>query len=326
MNETGEDSVWGKDEQTCLRAIQRFKTKNRAMGIPEHIDPEPQTIEIEWPIDPVPLNVQKAVGKLIVKRGEFGFLETERVDEIARIIEEYPIGLEQSLSLRAAINQEKSVYSHRRIMDRKKDLRRRYENGTGILELAKLVDGPPVNVFRAILTARNHSKNRIKMMLKEPGRMNERDQEQFRIAEEADRVANVDQSETHLAADLFEDILCDHFESLGVRFRRQGELSKEQILSEGRPIRTPDLLFLDDLRINGIPCAWIDAKHFFGSALSFPRKKTQKQVNRYTEVYGQGAIIYRHGFCDGLHLRGAQKLDAMPVDLSRLIEHNESRS
>ena len=55
-------------------------------------------------------------------------------------------------------------------------------------------------------------------------------------------------------------------------------------------------------------------------------KKTQKQVNRYTEVYGQGAIIYRHGFCDGLHLRGAQKLDAMPVDLSRLIEHNESRS
>ena len=69
MNETGEGSVWGKDEQTCLRAIQRFKTKNRAMGIPEHIDPEPQTIEIEWPIDPVPLNVQKAVGKLIVKRG-----------------------------------------------------------------------------------------------------------------------------------------------------------------------------------------------------------------------------------------------------------------
>ena len=316
----------GKDTQTCLRAIRRFETKNRPMGIPENIDPEPETIEIEWPINPVPLDVQKVIGKLIVKRGEFGFLEEERVDEIAQIIEKYPIGIEQALSLRSAINQEKSVYSHRRIMDQKKELRQRYENGIGILELAKYVDGPPVNVFRAILTARNHSKNRIKMMLKEPGRMSEYDQEQFRIAEQADRVANVDQSETHLAADLFEDILCEHFESLGVRFRRQGELSKEQIISEGRPVRTPDLLFLDDLRINGIPCAWIDAKHFFGSALSFPRKKTQKQVDRYTEVYGQGAIIYRHGFCDGLHLRGAQKLDAMPVDLSRLIEHNESRS
>ncbi len=326
MDNTERKSDWGKDTQTCLRAIRRFETKIRPMGIPENIDPEPETIEIEWPINPVPLDVQKVIGKLIVKRGEFGFLEEERVDEIAQIIEKYPIGIEQALSLRSAINQEKSVYSHRRIMDQKKELRRRYENGTGILELAKYVDGPPVNVFRAILTARNHSKNRIKMMLKEPGRMSEYDQEQFRIAEQADRVANVDQSETHLAADLFEDILCEHFESLGVRFRRQGELSKEQIISEGRPVRTPDLLFLDDLRINGIPCAWIDAKHFFGSALSFPRKKTQKQVDRYTEVYGQGAIIYRHGFCDGLNLRGAQKLDAMPVDLSRLIEHNESRS
>ena len=326
MEDTEVDPAWGKDTHTCLRAIRRFKAKNRAMGIPENIDPEPQTIDIEWASNPVPLDVQKIVGKLIVKRGEFGFLESDRVDEIAQIIEKYPIGIEQALSLRSAINQEKSVYSHRRIMDQKKELRRRYEDGTGILELAKFVDGPPVNVFRAILAARNHSKNRIKMMLKEPGRMSERDQEQFQIAEDADRVANVDQSETHIAADLFEDILCDHFESLGVRFRRQGELSKEQILSEGRPIRTPDLLFLDDLRINGIPCAWIDAKHFFGSALSFPRKKTQKQVDRYTEVYGQGAIIYRHGFCDGLHLRGAQKLDAMPVNLSRLIEHNESRS
>ena len=49
------------------------------------------------------------------------------------------------------------------------------------------------------------------------------------------------------------------------------------------------------------------------------------QIDRYTEEYGQGAIIYRHGFCDGLKLRGAQKLDAGPVDLSILIEHNESR-
>ena len=324
--EAEEDSAWGEDGHTCRRAIRRFKTKNRAMGIPENIDPEPQTIKIEWPVNPVPIEVQKSVGKRVVKRGEFGFLSDEGVEEIAEIIKEYPITLEQALSLRAAINQEKSVYSHHRIMNRKKELKRRYDNGADILELAKIVDGPPVNVFRAILSARNFGKSRIKNLLKEPKKMNERDREQFQIAEESDRVANVDQTETHLAADLFEEILCDHFESVGVRFRRQSELVKEQIAEEGRPIRTPDLLFLDDLRINGIPCAWIDAKHFFGSALSFPRKKTQKQVDRYTEAYGQGAIIYRHGFCGGLNLRGAQKLDAGPVDLSVLIEHNESRS
>ena len=49
-------------------------------------------------------------------------------------------------------------------------------------------------------------------MLKEPKMMDERDQEQFKIAEEADRVSNVDQTETHIAADLFEDVLCNHFD------------------------------------------------------------------------------------------------------------------
>ena len=142
MDNIERKSDWGKDTQTCLRAIRRFETKIRPMGIPEDIDPEPETIEIEWPINPVPLDVQKIIGKLIVKRGEFGFLEEERVDEIAQIIEKYPIGIEQALSLRSAINQEKSVYSHRRIMDQKKELRRRYENGTGILELAKESEHP----------------------------------------------------------------------------------------------------------------------------------------------------------------------------------------
>jgi hypothetical protein len=324
---SGRESEWDvRDELTCQKAINRFSIEPRPMGIPREIEPKPRTINIDWPINPVPIDVQKNVGKRVVKRGEFGFLSDEGVEEIANIIKDFPITLEQALSLRAAINQEKSVYSHHRIMNRKKELKRKYDNGADILELAKLVDGPPVNVFRAVLSARNYGKNRIKTLLKEPGRMNERDQEQFRIAEDSDRVANVDQTETHLAADLFEDILCDHFEAIGIRFRKQGELVKEQVEEEGRPIRTPDLLFLDDLRINGVPCAWIDAKHFFGSALSFPRKKTQKQVDRYTEAYGHGAIIYRHGFCDGLNLRGAQKLDAGPIDLSVLIEHNEKRS
>ena len=39
--------------------------------------------------------------------------------------------------------------------------------------------------------------------------------------------------------------------------------------------------------------------------MTFPRKKTQKQVDRYVNEYGQGAIVYRHGFCETLKLRGA---------------------
>ena len=201
---------------------------------------------------------------------------------------------------------------------------RKYDGGESVLSLSKRYDFPPVNLFRAILSARNWSKNRIKETLREPERkLNERDLKEFRKAEAEDRVTHVNQSETHHAADLFEKVLCDHFEENGVRFRTQTELLKEQVEAEGRPVRTPDLLMLDHVEINGVPVAWIDAKHFYGANLSFQRKKTQKQVNRYVEEWGHGAIIYRHGFCDGLKLKGAILLDASPIDLTELIEHNQ---
>ena len=43
--------------------------------------------------------------------------------------------------------------------------------------------------------------------------MNDRDQEEFAKAEEADKVSSVNQSDTQTAAEVFEDILCAHFDS-----------------------------------------------------------------------------------------------------------------
>ena len=108
--------------------------------------------------------------------------------------------------------------------------------------------------------------------------MNERDQEEFAKAEEADKVSSVNQSDTQTAAEVFEDILCAHFDSLDIRFRRQEDLLREQKESEGRAVVTPDLLLLDDVRINGVPCAWIDAKHFYGADLRFPRRRLRNKL------------------------------------------------
>ena len=204
-------------------------------------------------------------------------------------------------------------------MRRSNELSRRYDSGESVIALSKRFDAPPVNTFRAILTGRGWTKTRIKDTLnKNPSKLNQRDKEQFELAESVDRVSSVNQTETQNAAEVFEEILCDHFSSLGIRFRRQEELLREQTKEEGRAIITPDLLLIDDVRINGIPCAWIDAKHFFGADLKFPKKKTQKQVDRYVAEYGHGALVYRHGFCDGLRLRGAIKLDSSPLNLKPL--------
>ncbi len=314
------------DNQAVERALSRFTIDPPPMGFIQDIDPPAKVVKINWKLNAVPKSVQNKASPLVCSPGEFGFLPEERVNQIAKKIEKLDITLEQSLSLRSALNQEKSVYSHGRLMSRSNELKRRYDSGESVLSLSTRFDAPPVNVFRAILTGRGWSKNKIKETLKAPSKLNERDREQFQIAESADRVSSVNQSETQNAAEVFEEILCDYFSSLNVRFRRQEELLDEQKKSEGRAIITPDLLLLDDVRINGIPCAWIDAKHFFGADLRFPRKKTQKQVDRYVKEYGQGAIVYRHGFCDTLKLKGAILLDSSPLDLQPLATFHESLS
>ncbi len=307
------------------RALARFSLNPRPMGIPQVIDPPPKKINIRWNTNAVSKEVQIAAGKISCIPGEFGFLPEDRVQEIAEQLKGMPISLEQALSLRAALNQEKSVYSHSKLMRRSNEISRRYESGESIIALSKRFDAPPVNTFRAVLTGRGWTKTRIKDTLnKNPSKLNQRDREQFELAESVDRVSSVNQTETQNAAEVFEEILCDHFDELGVRFRRQEELLNEQTKTEGRAIITPDLLLLDDVRINGVPCAWIDAKHFFGADLKFPKKKTQKQVDRYVAEYGQGALVYRHGFCHGLRLRGAIKLDSTQLDLKPLEEFHEN--
>jgi len=315
----------GAKSEEIERALARFTVNPRPMGIPKAINPPPEKVEIKWKTKAVTREVQNKAGKIACIPGEFGFLPEERVQQIAVKLDGMPITLEQALSLRAALNQEKSVYSHSKLMRRSNELSRRYDSGESVIALSKRFDAPPVNTFRAILTGRGWTKTRIKETLnKNPSKLNKRDREQFELAESVDRVSSVNQTETQTAAEVFEEILCSYFESVGVRFRRQEELLREQTKSEGRAIITPDLLLLDDVRINGIPCAWIDAKHFFGADLKFPKKKTQKQVDRYVAEYGQGALVYRHGFCDGLRLRGAIKLDSSPLDLKPLEDFHEN--
>ena len=314
------------DKEAVERALSRFTVDPPPMGFTQDIDPPATTVNINWKLNAVPKSVQNKASPLVCSPGEFGFLPEERVEQIAKKIEKLDITLEQSLSLRSALNQEKSVYSHGRLMSRANELKRRYDSGESVLSLSTRFDAPPVNVFRAILTGRGWSKNKIKETLKAPSKLNQRDREQFQLAESSDRVSSVNQSETQSAAEVFEDILCNYFNSLNIRFRRQEELLDEQKKSEGRAIITPDLLLLDDVRINGIPCAWIDAKHFFGADLRFPRKKTQKQVDRYVNEYGQGAIVYRHGFCETLKLRGAILLDSSPLNLQPLATFHEKLS
>ena len=298
-------------------AENRFERQPRPMAFPVDLE-APRTFRLSWRPEPVPLEAEERVASLVVKRGDFGWLTDERVDEMAAALEDENMTLEQALSLRSALLQQKTVYSHHKLRSKGKELARQYREGASIVDLSKKYDFPPVNVFRVVLESMGWSKKRIKESLRHPSSMKQREREEFEAAEAVDRVSSVDQSETQVKADLFEDILADWFEQQGIRLRRQPEMVKEQSELLGRPVRTPDLLFLDHVYINDQPVAWIDAKHFYGSDVDFQRKKMKKQMNRYIEEWGSGAIMFRHGFSENLYLPGVLMLDASPIDLSRL--------
>ncbi|DAC68645.1 MAG TPA: hypothetical protein D7I13_03365 [Candidatus Poseidoniales archaeon] len=298
-------------------AENRFERQPRPMAFPVDLE-APRTFRLSWRPEPVPLQAEERVASLVVKRGDFGWLTDERVDEMAAALEDENMTLEQALSLRSALLQQKTVYSHHKLRSKGKELARQYREGASIVDLSKKYDFPPVNVFRVVLESMGWSKKRIKESLRHPSSMKQREREEFEAAEAVDRVSSVDQSETQVKADLFEDILADWFEQQGIRLRRQPEMVKEQSELLGRPVRTPDLLFLDHVYINDQPVAWIDAKHFYGSDVDFQRKKMKKQMNRYIEEWGSGAIMFRHGFSENLYLPGVLMLDASPIDLSRL--------
>lgn len=285
------------------------------MGFPDEIK-APNNHSFEWHVNPVPLKDEETLAKFVIRKGEFGWLEDSRVDEIANFVEDKNMTLDQALSLRSALLQQKTVYSHGRLKSRAKALFRLYNEGVSVVDLSKRFDFPPMNIFRIILTEKRWSKSRIKECLRDPTKMKKREQEEFEKAEAADRVSNVDQSETHTRADLFEEVLADWFESRGVNIRRQNEMVSEQRLEHGRPINTPDILFLDHVEINGQPVAWIDAKHFYGADVSFQRKKMSKQMSRYIDEWGSGAVVYRHGFSENLFIPGCLMLDAGVLDLS----------
>ena len=181
-----------KDMETQARG--RFEQTPLPMGFPEEME-QPKTFKFDWKLSPVPLKDEEAMSGEVMRKGEFGWLEDERVDEIAEIAKDYKMTLEQALSLRSALLQQKTVYGHGRLRSQGKNMLRLYKEGVSVVDLSTRFDFPPMNIFRIILTEMRWSKSKIKESLRQPSRLSERERTEFEAAEAADRVSNVDQGE-----------------------------------------------------------------------------------------------------------------------------------
>ena len=66
----------------------------------------------------------------------------------------------------------------------------------------------------------------------------------------------------------------------------------------GKYPKTPDALLEQPIIFYGQKLQWIESKANFGDDVEL-RKNLRRQLGPYTELFGEGAVVYWHGFVDG---------------------------
>jgi len=61
--------------------------------------------------------------------------------------------------------------------------------------------------------------------------------------------------------------------------------------------KTPDCLLDEPIRVNGWEINWIESKASFGDKVEI-NKNVRKQLEPYTELFGEGLVVYWFGFVD----------------------------
>ena len=268
-----------------------------------------------WHCNPVPVEEEIATVRQVVEKGYWAMFEKtftgKKLKRLEAFLRSTSMTIEQAKSLRNSILQDKVRNTHHKVVNKSKKLYERYIAGESVLSLSRELDCPPLAIYRALLSEMGHSKGQIKKIIKANGNgLDQRAIDELRIAEDNDFISSTDQDQVRKEAQEFEDTLEIFFKQKGIRFITEGKSTEWQKKTVGKAAATPDILFLDDVTINGQQINWIDAKNFYGSSLS---KRTvndsKKQMKKYHDHFGSGAIIYAHGFSSDIKIPDCLLLD-----------------
>ena len=294
------------DKQLDPKVIKSM-LKRRINSIPPS---QKNKVLLKWPSKSISEKDEKIVGSKVVVEGYYGPLDAQQMSEVENHIKSTEMSLSQALSLRSSRLQQKCVFRHETLRRQAKYVYKQYKKGHTVLDLAKKADQPPMNVLRVILSEMKWSKSQIKKGLRDPKQFRNRERNEFLAAESMDLVSTVNQSEMHELSEKFEDLLSDWLKQKGIKFVRQKQLEIEQKSKFGKATLTPDFLLLDTVSINGTPCHWIDCKAYYGANLQFSIKTTKKQMARYIDHWGSGAIVYLQGFSEAIKIQDCALLNA----------------
>jgi len=167
-----------------------------------------------------------------------------------------------------------------------------WQNGTSLLEIARRFDFPPILTALMVLEQRRISrKNFWKMINDINGIKDKRLRRELEEVNRADIVYSPEGTARQYARGRWgEAKLSTWLNARGLQYETEKDL-------RAKYDKTPDILMHKPLEMNGSRKYWIESKATFGDPYEI-RRHIKKQLQPYSDLFGDGAVVYWFGFVD----------------------------
>lgn len=177
-----------------------------------------------------------------------------------------------------------------RVKNRADRLEWQWKNGTQLLQLANRENFPPILLSLILMRHIGYTRKEYWKFVKNPDKIGNP-----RLRREIADVVRNDIIYSPAGMDVQyergvkgESRLADWLDRNNISYRREDEL-------KGEFKKTPDFLLDEPLIIDEVEISWIESKANFGDVLEI-RKNMKKQLIPYTELFGNGIVVYWFGY------------------------------
>ncbi len=276
--------------------------------------------DIVWPTRPISVASFKRIASRFRADRDYSPMDSARLIKLSKYIEGH-VSLEQAIAIRNVVIKDKIVKNYAQVNKNMPKIVARYDKGESVVALSRVFDFPPLSLLRGVLLHKGVCSTKLYSVFSNKTDaatlLAGRDLREYKQAEKEDAESTFNQQQAAAVAARNEAAFVAYIQSLGINLRTQESLTQEQMSEHGRAVLTPDILFLDDVYINGEKVMWIDYKDYVGTSIRLLLASNRAQAAKYKERWGLGALCYHQSFIADVAIPGAMLLDtsALSVEL-----------
>lgn len=184
-----------------------------------------------------------------------------------------------------------------RVKDNAKRMLWMWQRGRSIVEIARKFEFPPVLTALMILEQQKIPRKRFWRYLSDLSSVEDRRlRRELNAACKADLVYSPQGTEMQYARGRWgEAKLQAWLNERGIQYRTEKSLRSEYD-------KTPDTLLKTPIEWNSSKIYWIESKATFGDPYEI-RRHARKQLRPYTEIFGDGMVVYWFGYVDDVEIQ-----------------------